>query len=101
MPTYVYEREDGSLFEKYQSMKDEPLKKCPRTGQSCKRMISGGLDTGSTFSKGHRTSVTHKKNELGDLGTSLSDYSSIQSRQRQRFEEKKKERKKKKTTTNH
>ena len=39
MPTYVYRREDGSTFEKVESIKDEPLEECPQTGQSVKRVI--------------------------------------------------------------
>lgn len=42
MPTYVYRREDGTTFEIRQSIKDEPLEKCPETGQDVKRLISGG-----------------------------------------------------------
>ena len=42
MPTYVYRREDGTKFEVRQSIKDDPLDKCPDTGQDVKRVISGG-----------------------------------------------------------
>jgi len=42
MPTYEYKREDGSVFEVFQSMNDDALTNCPDTGQSVKRMISGG-----------------------------------------------------------
>lgn len=43
--TYVYQREDGTKFEVEQSMKDKPLKKCPETGQKCRRVITGGYAT--------------------------------------------------------
>lgn len=43
--TYVYQREDGTKFEIEQSMKDKPLKKCPETGQKCRRVITGGYAT--------------------------------------------------------
>lgn len=39
MPTYVYRREDGSTFEKAESMKDAPLEECRKTGQPVKRVI--------------------------------------------------------------
>lgn len=42
MPTYRYKREDGTYFEIVQSMDDDALEECPETGQSCKRVISGG-----------------------------------------------------------
>lgn len=96
MPTYLYEREDGSLFEKYQSFEEEKLDKCPRTGQPVKRLITGGADTSAQSVKGSRTSVAQKRNKLGDLGTSLSDYYSIQQRQRKAFEEKQAEKRKNK-----
>jgi putative FmdB family regulatory protein len=41
MPIYEYKRRsDGSIFEIHQSMKDEPLKKCPTTGDDVERIIS-------------------------------------------------------------
>ena len=47
MPTYIYETTDESKpahrFEIQQSMKDEPLKKHPETGEPIRRLISGGL----------------------------------------------------------
>ena len=39
MPLYEYVREDGTKFEVVQNIKDEPLTKCPTTGQKCKRVI--------------------------------------------------------------
>lgn len=42
MPKYVYKREDGEYFEVQQSIKDDPLEECPRTGQDCERVITGG-----------------------------------------------------------
>ena len=52
MPTYTYKREDGSTFDFEQRITEEPLKKCPTTGQSVKRVISGAaglLFKGSGF----------------------------------------------------
>jgi len=39
MPTYVYQRKDGSTFEQVQKITAEPLKVCPTTGQPVKRVI--------------------------------------------------------------
>ena len=43
MPTYEYECGSCGLhFEKQQSIKDEPIKKCPECGEEVKRLVSGG-----------------------------------------------------------
>ena len=42
MPTYEYQREDGTTFETLQRMSDEPLANCPETGQRVRRIIGGG-----------------------------------------------------------
>lgn len=44
MPTYEYQCNNcGYVFEAFQSIKDNPLKKCPRCGKdTLKRLISGG-----------------------------------------------------------
>lgn len=47
MPTYVYQREDGTTFELEQRITADPLTHCPTTGQKVKRVISGG--TGLIF----------------------------------------------------
>ena len=59
MPTYEYKREDGSTFEITQSINDDPLETCPTTGQSVKRIISGG---GGVVYKGTGWYVTDYKN---------------------------------------
>ncbi len=47
MPTYVYETTDTAKpvrrFEVTQSMKDEPLRFDPETGEPVRRVISGGM----------------------------------------------------------
>lgn len=58
MPTYEYKREDGTTFEIRQSINDNPLKKCPDTGQKVKRVISGG---GGVVYKGDGWYVTDYK----------------------------------------
>ena len=46
MPIYVYETTDTTKplrrFEVKQSMRDEPLRVDPKTGESVRRVISGG-----------------------------------------------------------
>lgn len=59
MPTYEYKREDGSIFEFFQKMSDEPLTHCPTTGQAVTRIVSGG--TGVLY-KGEGWYVTDYKN---------------------------------------
>lgn len=59
MPTYIYKREDGSTFEIQQSINDDPLESCPDTGQSVKRVITGG---GGVVYKGDGWYVTDYKN---------------------------------------
>jgi putative FmdB family regulatory protein len=42
MPTYEYKcRTCGYTFEKFQGIKDKPLKKCPKCNGSFQRLISG------------------------------------------------------------
>jgi len=44
MPTYEYECKTCShRFEVFQSMSDEPVKKCPECGEQVRRLISGGV----------------------------------------------------------
>jgi putative FmdB family regulatory protein len=40
MPTYEYEREDGTRFEIRQPFSDDALEKDPETGQKVRRIIS-------------------------------------------------------------
>lgn len=42
MPTYEYQRPDGSRFEVFQGINEAPLTECPDTGQPVQRVISGG-----------------------------------------------------------
>jgi len=58
MPTYEYKREDGTTFEIRQSINDDPLEKCPETGQKVKRVITGG---GGVVYKGDGWYVTDYK----------------------------------------
>jgi len=43
MPTYEYQcKKCNYVFEKFQSIKDEPLKRCPRCKGAVKRLIGTG-----------------------------------------------------------
>lgn len=63
MPTYSYQREDGTIFEVMQRMSEPALSVCPDTGQKVRRMISGGA---GVVYKGEGWYVTDYK----DRGTS-------------------------------
>ncbi|MGO9412282.1 MAG: FmdB family zinc ribbon protein [Spirochaetia bacterium] len=43
MPTYEYVCTKGHTFETVQSIKDEPLKRCPTCNSSVRRVINGGI----------------------------------------------------------
>jgi predicted nucleic acid-binding Zn ribbon protein len=42
MPTYVYRRQDGTTFEVFQRISDDPLEVDPDTGEPVSRVIGGG-----------------------------------------------------------
>jgi putative FmdB family regulatory protein len=72
MPTYEYEC--GACehrFEKYQSMSDKPIKKCPKCGKAeARRMISGGagvLFKGSGFYQTDYRSKSYKESVKKDI----------------------------------
>lgn len=67
MPTYEYKREDGSTFEIFQGINDEPLEECPETGQKVKRVISGG---GGVVYKGDGFYITDYKRKEQQNGNS-------------------------------
>ena len=64
MPTYEYAcPKCGHEFEQFQSMRDEPLKKCPKCGKTgVKRLVGGGA--GLIF-KGSGFYITDYKNKSG------------------------------------
>jgi putative FmdB family regulatory protein len=64
MPTYEYAcPKCGHQFEQFQSMRDEPLKKCPKCGKSgVKRLV--GTGAGLIF-KGTGFYITDYKNKGG------------------------------------
>ncbi|MDR0383335.1 MAG: zinc ribbon domain-containing protein [Spirochaetaceae bacterium] len=43
MPTYEYEcKKCANIFERFQSISDEPVKNCPKCGGEVRRLINGG-----------------------------------------------------------
>jgi len=61
MPTYEYQCVNcGYRFEKFQRMKDEALKECPKCGSKVKRLIGSGI--GVIF-RGKGFYATDYKNE--------------------------------------
>ena len=66
MPTYGYEcKSCKHTFDAFQSMRDEPLKICPKCGRELRRLINGG--TGIIF-KGNGFYVTDKGGGGGKAG---------------------------------
>ena len=65
MPTYDYECRNCSYkFEAFQSIRDEPLKRCPRCGKGVRRLFGGGM--GIIF-KGSGFYVTDHKASTANL----------------------------------
>jgi putative FmdB family regulatory protein len=61
VPTYEYEcSKCNDRFEKFQSMKDEPMKSCPKCGGAVHRLISSG---GGIIFKGTGFYETDYKNK--------------------------------------
>lgn len=74
MPTYEYEcQKCGHRFEEFQSMKDEPLKKCPQCKGKVKRLIGAGagfLFKGSGFYITDYRSSGYSEKKKKDAGAS-------------------------------
>ena len=84
MPTYEYKCENCNYeFEALQSMKDEPLRKCPNCGKNkLKKLISGGagfIFKGSGFyqtdykNKSSKTFKSKSSKKSGNSGTKVID----------------------------
>lgn len=67
MPTYEYECDScANRFDAFQSMKDEPLSKCPRCGGGVRRVVSGGagiIYKGSGFYSTDKTAASAAKDK--------------------------------------
>lgn len=72
MPTYEYEcQKCGHRFERFQSMKDEPLRECERCGGPVKRLIgmgAGFLFKGSGFYLTDYRSDSYRKKAKEESG---------------------------------
>ncbi len=72
MPTYEYEcQKCGHRFDAFQSIKDAPLRKCPRCGSKVKRLVSGGagfLFKGSGFYQTDYRSESYRKRAREEAG---------------------------------
>ncbi|MBN1826292.1 MAG: zinc ribbon domain-containing protein [Candidatus Eisenbacteria bacterium] len=73
MPTYEYEcTKCGHRFERFQSMNDEPVKRCPKCRCKVRRILSGGagiLFKGSGFYQTDYRSAEYKKREREEKKT--------------------------------
>jgi len=74
VPTYEYEcRQCGHRFEKFQSMKDQPLQKCEKCGGELRRLIGTGagiLFKGSGFYQTDYRSDSYRKKAKSETGDS-------------------------------
>lgn len=74
MPTYEYECQScKKVFEKFQSIKDDPIRKCPKCGKRVKRLIGTGagiIFKGSGFYSTDYRSDSYKKAARSDTPSS-------------------------------
>jgi len=74
VPTYEYEcRQCGHRFEKFQSMKDQPLQTCEKCGGELRRLIGTGagiLFKGSGFYQTDYRSDSYRKKAKSETGDS-------------------------------
>lgn len=83
MPTYEYEcTKCGHSFERFQSMKDEPLKRCPKCRCKVRRLVGSGagiIFKGSGFyqtdyrSSNYNDAAKKEKTAGESAGSSVSD----------------------------
>ena len=80
MPHYDYECQScGYVFEVFQKMNDEPVKKCPQCGGKVKKLIGAG---GGLIFKGSGFYITdYKRNNQNRNNNGKSSTSQIQSSQ--------------------
>lgn len=73
MPTYDYECKKCGIFEEFQSITAEPMKKCPECGGPVRRLISGGAGVifkGSGFYATDYRSESYKRDAKKEEGLS-------------------------------
>jgi len=74
---YIYEREDGTRFEKVQSMKDDALTVDSETGQKVKRIITGGRGFNCHGAPSQQLKIQRKQQkalEKDPFHTTMNDY---------------------------
>lgn len=69
MPIYEYECEQKHRFEKWQSMKDDPIKECPECGSSVRKILH---PAGIIF-KGSGWYITDSRKSTSDAKESKSE----------------------------
>jgi len=70
MPTYDYECRNCSYkFEAFQSIRDEPLKRCPRCGKGVRRLFGGGMGIIFKGSGFYTTDYKHSSAASGGNGS--------------------------------
>jgi len=83
MPTYEYECEVcGNTFEIFQSIKAEPIKKCPKCNGKVRKLIGAGAGVifkGSGFYSTDYRSESYKSAEKKDKDTTTSSSSASNS----------------------
>ena len=82
MPTYEYECEKcGHQFERFQSMTDEPLKKCPKCRSKVRRVFGTGAGLifhGSGFYQTDYRSKEYKEQAKAEKGAGTSPCASCE-----------------------
>ncbi len=74
MPTYEYEcKSCKHTFEAFQSIKDEPIKKCPKCGKSVRRLFGGGMGIIFKGSGFYTTDYKHSSTVTSGNGSSRSE----------------------------
>ena len=74
MPTYDYEcRSCKHTFEVFQSIKDGPIKKCPKCGKSVRRLFGGGMGIIFKGSGFYTTDYKRSSAVTGGNGSSRSE----------------------------
>jgi putative FmdB family regulatory protein len=74
MPTYDYEcRSCHHKFEVFHSIKDDPIKKCPRCGKSVRRLFGGGMGIIFKGSGFYTTDYKHSSAVTGGNGSRKSE----------------------------
>ena len=69
MPTYEYVCTAGHEFEKFQSMTDKPLKKCPKCRKSVRRLLGSGVGIIFKGSGFYQTDYKSKPSSDGKKGS--------------------------------